>query len=159
MGGCMLCPYCENENSRVLESRTTAEKSCIRRRRECEKCLQRFTTYEKIEFAPLTVLKKNGAREEYSREKLLSSIINSANKCEVNIEHIELMIDKIELDFSIAGKREVTSLLLGEKVLDKLKAINEIAYIRYLSAFKRLKNLEELMNEINCLTKEAMLVK
>lgn len=151
----MLCPYCEHESSRVLESRTTAEKSCIRRRRECERCQKRFTTYEKIEFAPLTVLKKNGSREEYSREKLLSSIIRSANKCEVNIEDIELMIDKIELELSILGKKEVLSSVLGEKIIEKLKAINEIAYIRYLSAFKKIKSFDELILEIKMASEQS----
>lgn len=144
----MLCPYCENESSRVLESRTTAEKSCIRRRRECEKCQQRFTTYEKIEFTPLYVLKRNGTREEYSREKLINSIIRAANKCPINIESILQVTDKIELELSICGKRDVQSSMLGEKILEKIKSLNEIAYIRYLSAFKKFANLDELMEEI-----------
>lgn len=152
----MLCPYCGYENSKVLESRTTAEKSSIRRRRECEKCQQRFTTYEKIEFTPLLVLKRNGSREDYSREKLFNSIINACSKCDIHAEIIDGIINEFET--SMSGKREVSSIYIGEKILEELKGLNDIAYIRYLTVFKQIKTLDELQQEIKCLTKKATLV-
>ncbi|OGI27626.1 MAG: transcriptional regulator NrdR [Candidatus Melainabacteria bacterium RIFOXYA12_FULL_32_12] len=148
----MLCPFCGYENSKVLESRTTAEKSSIRRRRECENCQQRFTTYEKIEFSPILVLKRNGSREEYSREKLFNSVINACSKCDIHVEIIDEIINDIES--SIAGKREVSSFYIGERILEALKELNQIAYIRYLSVFKRYKTLDDLLEEIQEL-KEA----
>src|SRR3989339_252336 len=144
----MLCPFCGWENSKVLESRTTAERSSIRRRRECEKCQQRFTTYEKIEFAPLMILKRNGAREEYSREKIFNSILTSCSKCGIHIEIIDEIISKIEADLQLAGKREVSTYYLGERILEYLRELNEIAYIRYLSIFKQLKTLDDLAHEL-----------
>lgn len=144
----MLCPNCQSDSSRVLESRTTADKTSIRRRRECENCQQRFTTYEKIEFTPIIILKKNGARDEYCRLKLSDSIANSSNKCGITCETIEKIVNKIESDLTLLAKKEVTSNFLGEKVLEKLILVNEMAYVRYLLAFKHFNNLSELLTEI-----------
>ena len=154
----MLCPFCGWENSKVLESRTTAERSSIRRRRECEKCQQRFTTYEKIEFAPLMILKRNGAREEYSREKIFNSILTSCSKCGIHIEIIDEIISKIEADLQLAGKREVSTYYLGERILEYLRELNEIAYIRYLSIFKQLKTLDDLAHELEKFKRQVSLV-
>lgn len=154
----MLCPFCGYESSKVLESRSTAEKSSIRRRRECESCQRRFTTYEKIELMPILVIKKNGSREEYQREKLFSSIIKACNKCDIPLRTIDELIDSIELDFSLSGKREINSLNLGEKVLTALKALSEIAYIRYLSVFREFKTIDDFMQELKSLTRQMSLL-
>ncbi|EKE04370.1 MAG: hypothetical protein ACD_20C00085G0027 [uncultured bacterium] len=152
----MICPFCGYENSKVLESRTTAEKSSIRRRRECERCQQRFTTYEKIEFSPLLVLKRNGSREEYSREKLFNSVLTACSKCDIHVEIIDEIITDIET--SVSGKREISSFYLGEKLLEALKDLNQIAYVRYLSVFKRIKTLDELLTELKEYREQTTLV-
>lgn len=152
----MICPFCGYENSKVLESRTTAEKSSIRRRRECESCQQRFTTYEKIEFSPLLILKRNGSREEYSREKLFNSVITACSKCDIHVEIIDAIITDIET--SVSGKREISSFYIGERILEALKELNQIAYVRYLSVFKRIKTLEELFIELREYTEKTTLV-
>jgi len=154
----MLCPFCGHESSKVLESRSTAEKSSIRRRRECENCQKRFTTYEKIEFLPLIIIKKNGSREEYSRNKLFNSINLACNKCDINIDIIEDLIENIELEFSISAKREISSFYLGEKVLEELKKIDMVAYLRYASVFKQFKNIEDFISEIKNFDRQLTLV-
>jgi len=154
----MLCPFCGHESSKVLESRSTAEKSSIRRRRECESCQKRFTTYEKIEFFPLIIIKKNGSREEYSRNKLFTSINTACNKCDIDIDYIEDLIDNIELEFSISSKREISSFYLGKKVLEELKKIDMVAYIRYVSVFKQFTSIEDFENEIKKFDRQLILV-
>ncbi|MDD3014545.1 MAG: transcriptional regulator NrdR [Candidatus Gastranaerophilales bacterium] len=154
----MLCPFCGHESSKVLESRSTAEKSSIRRRRECENCQKRFTTYEKIEFFPLIIVKKNGSREEYSRSKLFNSINTACNKCDINIDIIEDLIDNIEFEFSLSGKKEISSFYLGEKILEELKNIDMVAYLRYVSVFKQFKNIEDFVIEIKNFDRQLALV-
>ena len=154
----MLCPFCGFESSKVLESRSTSERTSIRRRRECENCQKRFTTYEKIELIPLLVIKKNGSREEYSRDKLINSVLKACNKCEVDVQTIQEIINNIELEISISGKKEVNTVFLGENILEFLKDLNEVAYIRYLSVFKEFKTINEFVNELNTLNKQATLV-
>lgn len=145
----MICPFCSHEDTKVLESRMSSDKACVRRRRECENCLQRFTTYERIEIAPLMVIKKNKAKEEYSRDKIINSIASSYVKYETNQEIIHEIVSRIELGISLIGKKEVTSTYIGEKVLEYLKPVNEIAYLRYLSVFKKFETIEELYKEAN----------
>lgn len=154
----MLCPICGFESSKVLESRTSADKSSIRRRRECEGCQKRFTTYEKIELVPLFVIKKNGAREEYSRDKLLSSVMNSCKKCAIPAGIMEEIVDRLEVDLSIHGKREISTVYLGEHILESLKSINEVAYLRYLSIFREFKSAEDFRNEISSISKQLSFV-
>jgi len=144
----MLCPYCNHESSKVLESRSTGEKSSIRRRRECENCQRRFTTYEKIEFFPLTIIKKNGLREEYSRNKLIKSINLACSKCNIKTGIIEDLADNLELELYMLSKREISSFYLGEKILEELKKIDTVAYIRYASVFRQFKNIEDFLTEI-----------
>jgi len=145
----MICPYCNNDDTKVLESRASSEKACIRRRRECENCQQRFTTYERVEISPVMVIKKNKAKEEYSREKIIKSISNSCVKYEIEQETIQEIAARIEFEISLLGKKEITSTYIGEKILEYLKPSSEIAYLRYLSVFKKFKTIEELYKEIN----------
>lgn len=144
----MQCPFCGFENSRVLESRGTGEKAAIRRRRECENCRKRFTTYEKIEIMPVLIKKKNGAREEYSRKKLFSSIINACNKCDISISKMDEIIDGIELEMSLSSKREFEADIMGQRILDALKPLSEVAYLRYMSVFNKFQSLKDFKNEI-----------
>ena len=152
----MICPYCSNEDTKVLESRMSSEKACIRRRRECENCRERFTTYERVEVAPVIVIKKNKTKEEYSREKIIKSIMNSSVKCGLEPEIIQETASRIEFGISLAGKKEITSVYIAEKVLEYLKPVNEPAYIRYLLAFKQIKTIEELYKEVNNSGKTAV---
>lgn len=150
----MLCPFCGNESSKVLESRSTAEKASIRRRRECESCQKRFTTYEKIELFPLTIIKKDGLKEEYSRTKLYKSIKIACNKCNIENESIENIIDTLEQEFSFSAKREISSFYLGKRVLEELFHINAVAYLRYLSVFNEFSNIDDFKKEINSYNKQ-----
>jgi len=131
----------------------SSEKACIRRRRECENCRERFTTYERVEVPPVMVVKKNKTKEEYSRKKLMDSIINSFVKDEINKELVQEIAARIEFETSLLGKKEVASAYIGEKVLLYLKPANEMAYLRYLSAFKKFETIEEIYKEINSFEK------
>ena len=154
----MICPFCSYENTRVLESRPSSEKTSIRRRRECENCHKRFTTYERVGNCSLCVIKKDGTKEKFCREKLLKSISDVCLKTSVNIKIIERIAENIEFEISFYGKKEITTYFIGEKVLEQLEDINEIAHLRYLSAFKTYKNLDELLNEIKISSKTPVLV-
>lgn len=145
----MICPFCSHEDTKVLESRMSSEKACIRRRRECEHCRQRFTTYERVEVSPVIVIKNDKTKEEYSREKLIKSIANSFVKKEISRDIIQEIALRIEFEFSLQGKKEVLSTYLGEKVLEYLRPTNEMAYLRYLSVFKKIETMEELCKEVN----------
>ena len=144
----MICPFCSNEDTKVLESRMSSEKACIRRRRECEHCQQRFTTYERVEISPIMVIKKNKSKEEYSREKIIKSIANSCAKDEIEQEIIQEIAARIEFGISLPEKKEITTTYIGEKVLEYLKPVNEIAYLRYLTVFKKFETIEKLYKEI-----------
>ena len=144
----MICPFCSCENTRVLESRLSNEKSSIRRRRECENCEKRFTTYERVENYSILVIKKDRTKEKFSGEKLLKSISQACIKTGVSDILIGKIVESIESEIFMTGKKEVTSALVGEKVIKHLKDTSEIAYLRYLSVFKEYKNIEELFNEL-----------
>jgi len=144
----MICPFCGYEDTRVLESRMSTEKACMRRRRECENCQQRFTTYERVETTPVMVVKKNKTKEEYSRAKLVKSITGACMKCGIEEQTIMEIAARIEFDIFLPNKKEVTSLYIGEKVLNYLKPVNEIAYLRYLSVFQNFETIQELLEEL-----------
>ena len=146
----MLCPYCQSENSRVLESRTTEEGSSIRRRRECENnsCSKRFTTYERVEVMPVLVVKRSTEREPYSREKLRSGIIRACEKTQITAEQIENMIEGIENELSKQGKREVNSSYIGKLVLDQLKDLDHVAYVRFASVYRQFRSIDDFIKEL-----------
>ena len=152
----MICPFCGYDSSRVLESRSTSEGSSIRRRRECENCLKRFTTYEKVELVPILVTKRSGSKEEYSREKLFHSLMNACSKSCLLAEDIDEIIDNLEYEISAYGKREVSSIFIGENILMSLKKLNQVAYIRYMSVFKKFNSLNDFVKEINHFKQEAL---
>lgn len=144
----MRCPFCNNLESRVVDTRPTEEGQAIRRRRECISCSKRFTTYEKIEEIPLIVVKKDGNRQSYDRNKILNGIIKSCEKRPVSIEEIEGIVDEIERNLSNSLKKEVTSIEIGEMVMGKLKDLDEVAYVRFASVYRQFKDVNSFMDEL-----------
>lgn len=146
----MLCPFCKSENSRVLESRTTEEGSSIRRRRECENpaCVKRFTTYERIEVMPVLVVKRSGEREPYSREKLRDGLVRACEKTLITAEQIDNVIENIENELAKYGKREVNSAVLGELVLNELKDLDQVAYVRFASVYRQFRSIDDFIKEL-----------
>jgi len=143
----MICPYCNSGEIRVIDKRTSDEKS-IRRRRECEKCEKRFTTYERIETHPLVVIKKDGRREPFSREKLLNGITLSCGKRPISREVIEKLVDEIESELRNMDSTEIKSRAIGEIAMEKLKALDEVAYIRFASVYQKFKGIEHFEKEL-----------
>ena len=152
----MHCPFCNSENSRVLESRTTEEGNSIRRRRECEdpSCNKRFTTYERIEVMPVLVVKRSGQREPYSREKLRGGIVRACEKTVITAEQIDNMIEDIENELAKQGKREVNSTVLGELVLNELKDLDQVAYVRFASVYRQFRGIDDFIKELQDLQEE-----
>ncbi len=152
----MKCPFCEYEITKVLESRSKDEESSIRRRRECEGCKKRFTTYERIESTPVLIAKRSGSREPYLRQKLQKSLMKSCNKCNLPEGKVNEIVDEIESKILTAVKKEIKSTTVGEYVLQSLKKADNIAYIRYLSIFKKFQNLDDFLSEIDNIKKETL---
>lgn len=151
----MKCPFCLYYESKVVDSRPTEEGQAIRRRRECIKCSKRFTTYEKIEEIPLIVVKKGGYRQAYDRNKLLNGIIKSCEKRPVSINTIEKIVDEIEKTLSNSLEREVTSVEIGEMIMNKLKDIDEVSYVRFASVYRQFKDLNSFMDELKKILDEG----
>jgi transcriptional repressor NrdR len=145
----MRCPFCSHGEDRVIDSRPSDEGSAIRRRRECIACGGRFTTYEKIETLPLLVIKKDGTREPFDRDKLISGILKSCEKRPVSTSQIETLVNNIETSNQNALKREVTSHEIGEMVMDGLKKIDEVAYVRFASVYRQFKDVNSFLDELN----------
>lgn len=145
----MKCPFCGYEESKVIDSRPTDEGERIRRRRECLSCTKRFTTYEMIESLPIIVIKKDKSRETFNREKLRNGMLRACEKRPVSIETIERAIDDIETSIQNSLDREVSSTRIGELVMDKLKSIDEVAYVRFASVYRQFKDINTFMSELN----------
>ena len=144
----MKCPYCGFPESRVIDSRPTEENQSIRRRRECLKCQKRFTTYEKIETMALAVIKKDQSRQQYDRNKLLGGIMRACEKRPVSLSQMEKLVDDIEAELYQSMLREVDSRVIGEKVMERLKNLDEVAYVRFASVYKRFNDLHSFMAEL-----------
>ncbi len=151
----MKCPFCSYFESKVVDSRPTDEGQAIRRRRECIKCGKRFTTYEKIEEVPLIVVKKDGTRESYDRNKLLNGIIKSCEKRPVSIDTIENIVDEIEKNLYNSLQKEIRSEEIGEMVMNKLKDIDEVSYVRFASVYRQFKDLNSFMEELKKILDEG----
>ena len=149
----MKCPFCGFEESKVIDSRPTDEGQRIRRRRECLKCGKRFTTYEIIESLPIIVIKKDKSRETFNRDKLMTGLLRACEKRPVSIDTLDNMIDEIETVLQNSLDREVSSEKIGELVLEKLKAIDEVAYVRFASVYRQFKDINTFMSELNKLLK------
>ena len=149
----MRCPYCGHDDSKVIDSRPTEEGVAIRRRRECIKCAQRFTTYEKVESLPIVVIKKDKTRELFNREKLLAGLTRACEKRPVETSTLDRLVDKIESDLQNTLKREVSTKEIGEKVMEGLKDIDEVAYVRFASVYRQFKDVSTFMDELKKILK------
>ncbi len=144
----MKCPFCSFEESKVIDSRPTDEGARIRRRRECISCGKRFTTYEIIESVPIMVIKKDKSRQPFDRQKLFNGIMRACEKRPVSVSVVEKAVDEIEAEIQNSLDREVTSVKIGELVMDKLKDIDEVAYVRFASVYRSFKDINTFMNEV-----------
>ena len=144
----MKCPGCGHPKSMVIDSRPAADGSSIRRRRECELCQKRFTTYENIETLPLIVIKKDLSRETFDRNKILNSIIRACDKRQVTLSQMDAAVSEIENALQNSLQNEITSEKIGELVMDKLKDMDEVAYIRFASVYRQFKDLSAFMDEL-----------
>ncbi|ATW25031.1 transcriptional regulator NrdR [Candidatus Formimonas warabiya] len=150
----MRCPFCSFEDSKVLDSRPAEEGRSIRRRRECLKCQRRFTTYEKIEELPLIVVKKDGRREVFDSRKVLNGIIKACEKRPVSFSKLEGIVEDIEKDLSNSLEREIFSQTIGEMVMERLKNLDEVAYVRFASVYRQFKDINTFIEEILLLQKK-----
>lgn len=151
----MKCPFCENLESKVVDSRPTDEGQAIRRRRECISCGKRFTTYEKIEEIPIIIVKRDGNRQTYNRNKLLNGILKSCEKRPVSMDTIENIVDDIEKNLYNSLQKEITSIEIGEMVMNKLKNIDEVAYVRFASVYRQFKDVNSFMEELKKILDEG----
>ncbi len=149
----MKCPYCGHLEDRVIDSRPTDEGSAIRRRRECAKCLKRFTTYEKVENIPLMVIKKDRSREPFDREKILNGLLRACEKRPVSVHDLEKLVDEIEAFVYNSMQREVTTRAIGELVMERLKDLDEVAYVRFASVYRQFKDINTFADELKKLLK------
>ncbi|MCC7529244.1 MAG: transcriptional repressor NrdR [Candidatus Melainabacteria bacterium] len=147
----MLCPFCNAKDSRVLESRVAGENS-VRRRRQCESCNRRFTTYERVEVMQLLVIKRSGSREPYTREKLRAGVSRACSKTTITAEQIDDLVDSVENELAADGKREVTAADLGEIALAKLRNLDQVAYVRFASVYRQFRSIEDFVAELHTLT-------
>lgn len=152
----MKCPYCGYIMSKVLNSRPVDDNKSIRRRRQCEQCEKRFTTYEKIECIPIMVLKTNQTREPFDREKLLKGIVRSCNKRQISMEQIEIVVDQIENQVYLSERKEITSSEIGELAMSYLKQLDEVSYIRFASVYKKFKDIDEFITELEQIKKHKI---
>ncbi|WJH34665.1 transcriptional regulator NrdR [Paenibacillus aurantius] len=144
----MKCPYCDHNGTKVLDSRSANENKSIRRRRECEKCARRFTTFEMVEETPLMVIKKDGSREEFSRDKILRGLIRACEKRPVSIEAMEAMVSEVEQQIRNTAHAEVESRQIGELLMEQLYPIDEVAYVRFASVYRQFKDINMFMKEL-----------
>lgn len=145
----MKCPFCSFEESKVIDSRPTDEGQRIRRRRECLECGKRFTTYEVIESLPIIVIKKDKSRETFNRNKLMTGLLRACEKRPVSIDMLDTLIDEIEVMIQNSLDREVSSEKIGELVMEKLKKVDEVAYVRFASVYRQFKDINTFMSELS----------
>ena len=145
----MKCPFCGAYDNKVVDSRPTDEGETIRRRRECAKCLKRFTTYEKVEILPIVVIKKDNSREIFSREKLMRGISRACEKRPVATDEMHRIVDEIETHLSNSLEREVSSQIIGELLVEKLKKLDKVAYVRFASVYRDFNDIETFLDEIH----------
>ena len=144
----MKCPYCGEENTKVIDSRPAEENNAIRRRRQCEKCNKRFTTYEKVETIPLIVIKKENIREPYDRGKIEAGILRSCHKRPVSYDQIMATVEDVENAIFNMEQKEVSSQTIGELVMDRLKRLDQVAYVRFASVYREFKDVNTFMDEL-----------
>ncbi|HEV8340672.1 MAG TPA: transcriptional regulator NrdR [bacterium] len=147
----MRCPHCEHEESKVLDSRPVEEGAAIRRRRECLNCGRRFTTYERVDHVPLMVVKRDERREPFSREKVLAGLVRATGKRPVSIDALETLVDDLEREIRNRGDREITSEAVGTMVMERLRNLDDVAYVRFASEHRRFEDVDVLAEEIETL--------
>ncbi|MCI2056077.1 MAG: transcriptional regulator NrdR [Oscillibacter sp.] len=145
----MKCPFCGYSESKVIDSRPADEGSSIRRRRECLACQKRFTTYETVESLPMVVIKKDGSRQSFDRRKILGGMIRACEKRPVPVMELEKISEEIEQDLQNSMEREISTELIGTKVMDRLKGVDEVAYVRFASVYRQFKDIDTFMAELN----------
>lgn len=150
----MKCPFCDQLENRVIDSRLSKDGHAIRRRRECSECKRRFTTYERVEIAIPLVIKKDGRRERFDREKLKSGILKACQKRPVSVDEIERFVDELERGIQEQGDREIPSETLGRRVMEYLRELDDVAYVRFASVYRSFKDLKEFMSELQDLIQE-----
>ena len=150
----MKCPYCGYKESKVVDSRPADEGSSIRRRRECLSCEKRFTTYETVESLPMVVIKKDGSRQSFDRGKVLRGMIRACEKRPVPLAELERLTDEIEQNLQNSLEREISTEVIGEQVMEKLKGVDEVAYVRFASVYRQFKDINTFMAELNKLLAE-----
>jgi transcriptional repressor NrdR len=144
----MKCPFCSSENTRVIDSRPAEDNSSIRRRRMCDACGKRFTTYEKVETIPLIVIKKDNNREQFDRSKIESGILRACHKRPISANEISGLVDEIETEVFSKEEKEISSDEIGEIVMDKLKDVDSVAYVRFASVYREFKDVNTFMSEL-----------
>lgn len=144
----MKCPFCGDENTKVIDSRPSEETNAIRRRRQCEKCGKRFTTYEKVETIPLVVIKKGNIREAYDRSKIEAGVFRSCHKRPISVSQITQLVDEVENVIFNMEEKEIPSSKIGELVMDKLKSLDAVAYVRFASVYREFKDVGTFMDEL-----------
>ncbi len=144
----MKCPYCNHENTRVIDSRPAEENNSIRRRRVCDICSKRFTTYEKVETIPLIIIKKDNNREAYDRSKIEAGVLRACHKRPVSVEQINELIDAVETEIYNMEEKEVSSQVIGELVMNKVKDLDAVAYVRFASVYREFKDINTFMDEL-----------
>ena len=144
----MKCPYCSSDNTRVIDSRPAEDNNSIRRRRLCDDCGKRFTTYEKVETIPLIVIKKDNNREQYDRSKIEAGILRACHKRPISVDQINCLVDDIETEIFNREEKEISSSVIGEIVMDKLKDLEAVAYVRFASVYREFKDINTFMDEL-----------
>jgi len=154
-GGTILkCPFCSYADTKVIDSRAQDDNAVIRRRRLCENCGKRFTTYERIDMIPITVIKRDGTREIFDKTKLMGGIMKSCNKRPVTAKQIENLVDDVENTLTGSGEREVDSKVIGGMVMDRLKELDEVAYVRFASVYRQFKDINTFIDELEKMLSE-----
>lgn len=151
----MRCPFCSNDDTRVIDSRLVAEGGQVRRRRECSSCSERFTTYEAAELLMPRIIKQNGNREPFDEDKLRAGILRALEKRPVSMDKVEAIVSSIEHALQATGEREVRSMVLGELVMEQLKGLDQVAYVRFASVYRDFKDLNEFREEIDRLVSDT----
>ena len=144
----MKCPFCGHENTRVIDSRPAEENNSIRRRRVCDECGKRFTTYEKVETIPLIIMKKDNNRETYDRSKIEGGLLRACHKRPVSVQQITALVDQVENDIFNRGEKEISSQVVGELLMNRLKELDPVAYVRFASVYREFKDVNTFMDEL-----------
>jgi len=144
----MKCPFCGSDNTRVIDSRPADDNTSIRRRRLCDDCGKRFTTYEKVETIPLIIIKKDNNREQYDRSKIEAGVLRACHKRPISAAQINQLVDEVETDIFNREEKEISSTLIGEIVMDKIKDLDSVAYVRFASVYREFKDVDSFMSEL-----------